>query len=120
MKLPRTRFKLWMLMILVAVAAVGMGIVRIVSMRSVYLQKAAEYRLAEQDELKILGTLDRRITWLAAREGEDAQDSLKAVVEVRANRRTWAGYYGKLKQQYEMAASRPWMPFSPDSPPLMP
>ena len=120
MKMPRTKFNLWMLMILVAVAAVGMGIVRIVSMRSIYLQKAAEYGLAEQDELKILGTLDRRITWLGGREEEDAQDSLKAVVEVRSNRRTWAGYYGKLKRQYEQAAFRPWMPFSPESPPLMP
>jgi hypothetical protein len=107
-------------MIVVAVAAVAMGIVRIVSLRSSYLQKAAEYALEEQDELKILSTLERRISRSVGREGETSRGSLKAYVETRANRRAWADYYGQLRRKYEVAASRPWMPVSPDSEPLIP
>jgi hypothetical protein len=120
MRLPRARFKLWMLMILVAMVAVGVGIVRLGNLRSAYLQEAADYAYAEQEELRILGTLERRISQLGGREDEASQGSLEALVETRANRRAWADYYGSLKQKYDMAASRPWMPVSPGTEPLIP
>jgi hypothetical protein len=120
MKLPRTRFKLWMLMMAVAMAAVAMGIVRIGNLRSAYQQRAAEYALEEQDELKILGTLERRISRLGGHEDETSKASLQAHVETRANRRAWADYYGQLKRKHQMAASRPWVPVAADSPPIVP
>ncbi len=120
MRLHRARFKLWMLMIVVAVAAIAMGIVRLLSLRSTYLQEAADYAYAEQDELQIVGTLERRIARLGGREDETSKGSMKTHLETLANRRAWADYYRQLKRKYEMAAFQPWMPVSPDSPPPIP
>jgi hypothetical protein len=120
MRQHRLRFKLWMLMVVVAVVALALGTARIWNLRSSYLQKAAEYTLEEQDELKILRTLESHITRLGGPAGETSNGSLKAYSETRANRRAWADYYGHLKHKYRTAASRPWVPISPDSPPLIP
>ena len=58
MRRHRSNFKLWMLMIAVAVVALALGIARIWYLRNSYMQKAAENALEERDELKVLGTLD--------------------------------------------------------------
>jgi hypothetical protein len=52
------------MMVSLAVVALALGTARIWNLRSSYLQKTAEYALEEQDELKILRTLESNISRL--------------------------------------------------------
>jgi hypothetical protein len=127
MRLPQLQFKLRGMLIAVASVALLMGGLRLLWLRSAYRKAAVAHLVLE----KVARTLQR----IVENEGKDereAQIDLGMRVEpesepvlarragdARLHQRT-AEYHAALRQKYERAASRPWVPIAPDPPPPEP
>jgi hypothetical protein len=127
MRLPRVRFTMRGMLIAVASVALLMGGMRLLWLRSVY-RKAA---LAHATDENLARTLQRMVK----NEGKDEREleiafgikvqpeseavTAKRAADTRVNQKT-AEYHAALKQKYEKAASRPWVPIAPDPPPPEP
>ena len=96
------RFRLRMLMVLVAVAGMVLGtgfqVARLMRLRGEYLLKATHYANLESQAVS-LATKYRSTVM----RGKSPLDKM-------------GEYYSDLKRKYQRAASRPWTPIPPDPP----
>src|SRR4051794_29234234 len=99
------RFRLRTLLILVAVAAVGLWAERMWRRSASMRQKAALWAKIEAEDREMADRLQSR--WV---------DSLAWVVDNIEALREEAERAGRLRAKYERAAMRPWLPVEPDPP----
>jgi type II secretory pathway pseudopilin PulG len=127
MRLPRVRFTIRRIMIVVAIVALLMGGMRLLWLRSVYRKAALAHATFEN--------LARTLQRMVENEGKDEREleiafgmkvesesevvKAKRAADARVNQKT-AEYHAAQRQKYERAASRPWVPIAPDSPPPEP
>jgi hypothetical protein len=141
MRLPRPRFRLWTLLVLVAIIALGLGGEMMRRRRAGYLRAAAEHatKAARYGQFveAVLG-MARDWDQRAVDEAEMAQKSAVLALESfaieqreqvernkkRAIRRRedaariakLANYHAAMKRKYQQAARYPWLPVAPDLP----
>jgi hypothetical protein len=101
------KFRLRSMMILVAVFALGIWAAVMVRLRGDYLSRAAQHTAHEQSY--------RRTSHIRFAESFPAEDRQ----ELLLMRARLADFHDEMRRKWERAASRPWMPVSPDpdSPP---
>jgi hypothetical protein len=123
MRLPRVRFTIRRIMIVVASVALLMGGVRLLWLRSVY-QKAALAHAAYENLARTLqrmveneGKDERELEIAFGMKVEPESEAVKAkrAADARVNQKT-AEYHAAMKHKYEQAASSPWIPITPDPP----
>ncbi len=114
MKVPRVRFTVRRMMVVVAVVALAFGIFRLWALRELYLEKAANHAGFRAYMLRSPESIahweDR---WTDQRIGKPA-------------RYPWPGgppfvpamakYHDAMRIKYERAARYPWLPIEPDPP----
>jgi hypothetical protein len=127
MRLPRVRFTIRRIMIVVASVALLMGGLRLLWLRSAY-RKAALAHAAYENLARTLqrmveneGKDERELEIAFGMKVEPEPEPVKATraADARVNRKT-AEYHAALRQKYERAAARPWAPIAPDPPPPEP
>jgi hypothetical protein len=104
MQLPRLRFRIRWMMTVVALVAVLMGGFRLWRLRESYRQQAAWHRRLEVSSGRIA-----RYAGAMSRIGIEPPGA-GAALSKRAE------YRAKMRQKYEQAAARPWLPVEPDPP----
>ena len=106
MRLPRYRLRA--LLIAVAVAALGMGMmVGLAQRRESYLRQAAHQRKLSNDARLYAMSIERRYLHWGPSEPERAE---MAAYERRGD------YHAAVQAKYERAARYPWLPVEPDRP----
>jgi hypothetical protein len=101
MRLPRTRFTIRRMMVVVAVFALLLGAVAIVR-RQAHLQRLADYHA--------------KMAWqLQSSHGTVIRPN-GAFVHVPLTPQRLADYHEDLARKYERAARYPWLPVEPDPP----
>jgi hypothetical protein len=106
MHLPRYRLRT--LLMVVAVAALGMGtIVGLARRRESYLRQAAHHRKLSNEARLYAMFIERRYLHWWPSEPEKAE---MAAYERRGD------YQAALQAKYELAARYPWLPVEPDRP----
>lgn len=127
MRLPRLRYTLRTLLVLVVLVAVAFGVDGLRRRRAGFLQKSAQYARLEKSSLSMIAVSEERIADLklriedyGARGREDvvreANGMLSEAAWALETDRQEAAYYGGLRRKYERAASRPWVTLEPDPP----
>jgi hypothetical protein len=112
MKLPRIRFTVRRLMVVVALAALAFGIYRYWAARQRYLEKAAmhasfrAYVLNSSDSIRYweYRWRDQRLGKPASYPWPAGPPFVPAMVE----------YHDEMRLKYEKAARYPWLPVAPD------
>lgn len=115
MRLPRMTTRPWM--IAVAVVGFGVGIERMADRRSRHLSRAELHEVNAQ----YFGEGRRDLVFGPERFGPDGR--LKKEISVALDQKR--DYHAALARKYRLAASRPWLPVSPEPPdfpwlPVMP
>jgi Tfp pilus assembly protein PilE len=117
MRPPHFRTRLWILMIVVAVSAVCLAVIiryqRLIRRREFYTQQARLFDRAQQECLES-GTwfASRAMRWASSNHPRAAE--YKAGAEKTAETcKESAALYARLKEGYELAATRPWVTFIP-------
>ncbi len=114
MRVPRVRFTVRRLMVVVAVVALAFGIVRLWALRQLYLQKAAEhagfraYVLNSPDSIR-----HWEFRWTDQRMGQPASYPWPAGPPFVP---AITKYHDDMRIKYERAARYPWLPVEPDPP----
>ena len=120
MRLPRPRLqvRLRTLVILVALAAVGLGTVLWMDRRASHFRRVAmDYRdMAKLDEISAALEVGRAEVAEVAR-AEVSGPDLPVIHLARSRRHAAiAAYRRVLQRRYEYAAAHPWFPIGPDPP----
>lgn len=110
MRLPRPRFRLRTLLVLVALVALGLGGELMRRRRVRYLQAAAEHAQGEADTLKAIAQSNSMVAELARSEEErkDYSKEIELFGRAAAYGRLWATYYAEMRRRFEDAAAHPW------------
>jgi hypothetical protein len=125
MRLPRLRFSVQGLMVVVAVVAALLGLYLLKQRRDRYLNRVMVWRSAEESILKLAQSVDRRIVQFdgeVKREQAATPRSLQIAAMARELQDFAAGVRSKgeqaasIRRKYERAARYPWLPVSPDPP----
>lgn len=139
MRLPRLRLRLWMLMNLVLVVALGIGGEVMRRRRNRFLDKVAycvnmekiceKFFQSTRHELSF--AKDQQDYWQGegrhtpdSEKGREVHESIGISLEYMTEResnamrlfRENADYFARLRHKYERAASHPWETVSPDPP----
>ena len=128
MRLPGFRLKLWMLIVLVALVAVGIGAERTIQRVQNERERAAYYAGLEDDCRRDLARSAEILAWrqrcaafwrsrgvpdTAARFEDYIPDDKSNVHYYRSSR----DYYSRMRRKHERASRFPWPAVAPDPPP---
>lgn len=116
MCLPRLRFTVRGMMLVVALAAAAMGAfmswVRFGQLARDYRNGATYFALREAQNLEAVAQLQREIA--AAEKRDDVVEAHRLRTYFLPEGRYWAAYHGRMKRHYERAASHPWERLPPE------
>jgi len=124
MRLPRPRFTIRLLLIVVAIVAVllagGIGATRLVRrsrhFRQLAVSHANEERLLPRLVAKKVAILGMAETFAERHSRKEYEGYLKADIRFMEYLRLLIAYHARMKQKYERAASHPWEFVPPDPP----
>lgn len=110
MRIPRPRFSMKGLMIVVAISALVVAANALQQKRSAYLLRAKVESAAEQSAKARTKLYERAVRTSAA---ESVADEYRRLVKEYRER---AEHHGRMRLKYQNAARFPWMQVPPDPP----
>ena len=116
MRLPRVRFTVRRMMIVVAVAAMLLGAYEMLGVSLYRRKQALHFGLAESDALRELADHERITALIKGQAGTTARDRETKHIALGEQARKRAAYFTAMKRKYEIAAIRPWVSVEPDPP----
>jgi hypothetical protein len=114
-------------MLAAAVGAILIGAESMWRRSAIYRVRASYFAERERERLQLADETDQLATEVRTVAAEDRErgddvswrlrlETAYCLTRVSVDDRLAANYFAELKQKYEYAASRPWLPVAPDPP----
>lgn len=108
MRLPRPRLKIWMLLVLVAIVALGIGGQQMRRRRARYLQVAAEHAKEEGTVRQEVREMDEVLKLFVQEDSELSSEFKKLFQKEKSYAQKWLAYHVEMRRRFEDAAAYPW------------